>query len=395
MEMARISEYRNTLLPLIIRKIPRMIEAHLQDMERNITNFQEAIGDIHEYAASLESVYVAVATMLFESEKEYKKCIQQIEEDGYEVGVYFGEVKEMNREVVLQLTHSIRTNSFGYVCDLINQNVPDPETRSLLTSRFVDILNTRFYGYINGFLFAKDKMITHLHNQKISIMGQMAAGMAHEIRNPLCSIKGFQQLIRQMAADRSESMGDFLNYIDICIEEITKVENLVSDFLLLARKNDTQKNRWETINLNELFKKVYHLSAYFVLEGSLDIRLSLPSVNIFVRGIPSYIEQIILNITKNSISAMDSGGVLLVSLSPSEDGKQVVLTFADNGVGIPERQLSKIFDPFFTTKEEGTGLGLCICKRLIEEMNGSINVQSKEKEGTVVEIRLPLVTSHK
>ncbi|GED17776.1 sensor histidine kinase [Aneurinibacillus migulanus] len=389
--MARISECRNTLLPLIIEKIPRMIEAHLQDMERNVTNFQEAIGDMHEYAASLQSVYTTVAAMLFEDEEEYKKCIQRIEREGYEVGIYFGEVKEMNREVVLQLTHNIRMNSFGYVCDLINQHVHDPEVRSLLPSRFVDILNTRFYGYINGFLFAKDKMITHLHNQKVLIMGQMAAGMAHEIRNPLCSLKGFQQLMKQMAADRSESMGDFLNYIDICIDEITKVENLVSDFLLLARKNDAQKNRWETINLNKLFKKVYHLSAYCVLEGSVDIRLSLPSTDIFVQGIPSYIEQIILNITKNSISAMDSEGILCVSLSPSVDDKQVVLTFTDNGVGIPKRQLSRIFDPFFTTKEEGTGLGLCICKRLVEEMKGSIYVRSKEKEGTVVEIRLPLV----
>lgn len=118
--MARISECRNTLLPLIIEKIPRMIEAHLQDMERNVTNFQEAIGDMHEYAASLQSVYTTVAAMLFEDEEEYKKCIQRIEREGYEVGIYFGEVKEMNREVVLQLTHNIRMNSFGYVCDLIN-----------------------------------------------------------------------------------------------------------------------------------------------------------------------------------------------------------------------------------------------------------------------------------
>ncbi|MED0766256.1 HAMP domain-containing sensor histidine kinase, partial [Aneurinibacillus thermoaerophilus] len=266
-----------------------------------------------------------------------------------------------------------------------------PEERSFLISRLFEILNARFNSCVNGFLSAKDKQIHYLHNQKLSIMGQMAAGMAHEIRNPLCSIKGFQQLMKRMVLNKTANTNNFLNYIDICINEITKIENLVSDFLLLARKGDSRKRSWEKVNINQIFQKVHALAACFALEKNVTLHLSLPSTTLFTYGISSYIEQIMLNIIKNSISALHPGGLLLINLYPSIDSKEAILTFVDNGIGIPENHINKIFEPFFTTKEDGTGLGLSICKRLVEEMRGSILIQSKEKEGTTVEIRLPLV----
>jgi signal transduction histidine kinase len=389
--MIKIYECKKKLLCLIIEKIPFMIEAHLQDMLEKIENFHEVIEDIEAYRTSLYSVYTTVAGILFKENDEYVKALQQIEKTGYKVGLYFGEVREVSRETFLELTHSIRIHSFEHVCYLINCHLSHPEERSFLISRFFEILSARFNSCVNGFLFAKDKLINHLHNQKLSIMGQMAAGMAHEIRNPLCSIKGFQQLMEQMVLDKTANTNDFLNYIDICISEITKVENLVSDFLLLARKGDRKKNGWEKVNINEVFQKVYDLSTYFALEKNVNLHLSLPLTTLFTYGISSYIEQIMLNIIKNSISALNPGGILLINLYPSIDSKEAVLTFVDNGIGIPESQINRIFDPFFTTKEEGTGLGLSICKRLVEEMKGSIIIQSKEKEGTTVEIRLPLV----
>jgi two-component system sporulation sensor kinase A len=390
--MIKTHKYKEKLLYLIIEKIPSMIEAHLQDMLQKIENFHIVIGDIEAYRTSLYSVYTTVAGILFKEDEEYAEALQQLEKTGYEVGLYFGEVKEMNREIFLQLTYSIRIYSFDYVCSLINAHLSEPEERSFLTSRFFEILNARFNSCVNGFLFAKDKQIHHLHNQKLSIMGQMAAGMAHEIRNPLCSIKGFQQLMKRMVLNDTTNTNDFLNYIDICINEITKVEDLVSDFLLLARKGDSKKSNWETVNINQIFRKVYDLATCFALEKSVTLHLSLPSTTLFTYGISSYIEQIMLNIIKNSISALNPGGILLINLYPSIDSKEAVLTFVDNGIGIPESHMNKIFEPFFTTKEDGIGLGLSICKRLVEEMQGNILIQSKEKEGTTVEIRLPSVS---
>ncbi|GEN35228.1 sensor histidine kinase [Aneurinibacillus danicus] len=390
--MIKTHKYKEKLLYLIIEKIPSMIEAHLQDMLQKIENFHNVIGDIEAYRTSLYSVYTTVAGILFKEDEEYAEALQQLEKTGYEVGLYFGEVKEMNREIFLQLTYSIRIYSFDYVCSLINAHLSEPEERSFLTSRFFEILNARFNSCVNGFLFAKDKQIHHLHNQKLSIMGQMAAGMAHEIRNPLCSIKGFQQLMKRMVLNETTNTNDFLNYIDICINEITKVEDLVSDFLLLARKGDSKKSNWEIVNINQIFRKVHDLATCFALEKSVTLHLSLPSTTLFTYGISSYIEQIMLNIIKNSISALNPGGILLINLYPSIDSKEAVLTFVDNGIGIPESHMNKIFEPFFTTKEDGIGLGLSICKRLVEEMQGNILIQSKEKEGTTVEIRLPLVS---
>jgi signal transduction histidine kinase len=375
--MIEIYECKEKLLCLIIDKIPIMIEAHLQDMLEKIENFHEVIEDIETYRTSLYSVYTTVAGILFKENDEYVKALQQIEKTGYKVGLYFGEVREMSRETFLELTYSIRIHSFERMCYLINCHLSHPEERSFLISRFFEILNARFNSCVNGFLFAKDKQINRLHNQKLSIMGQMAAGMAHEIRNPLCSIKGFQQLMKQMVLDKTANTNDFLNYIDICISEITKVENLVSDFLLLARKGDSKKTRWEKVNINKVFQKVYDLATCFALEKNVNLHLSLPLTTLFTHGISSYIEQIMLNIIKNSISALNPGGILLINLYPSIDSKEAVLTFVDNGIGIPESQINRIFEPFFTTKEEGTGLGLSICKRLVEEMKGSIVIQSR------------------
>lgn len=390
--MIKLHECKEQLLPLIIGKIPVMIQTHLQDMLGKIENFPEVIEDIEAYRTSLYSVCTTVIGTLFKENDEYVKALQQIEQTGYEVGVYFGEVKRMNKETLLQMTHSIRVHSFEHVCYVMNCHLPHPEERTFLITRFNEILNMRFTSCINGFLFAKDKVINHLHNQKLSIMGQMAAGMAHEIRNPLCSIKGFQQFMKQLVLKETENQKSFLNYIDICIDEISKLEKLVSDFLLLARKGESQKHRWEKVSLNKVAQKVHDLATYFAVEKNVTLYLCMSSDALFIQGISSYIEQIMLNIIKNGISALKPGGILFITLYPSIDNKEVVLTFVDNGIGIPESELSRIFEPFFTTKEEGTGLGLCICKGLIEEMKGSIAIQSKEEEGTTVEIRLPLVT---
>lgn len=390
--MITLYECKESLLPLIMKKIPIMIQEHIQDMVIKIENFYEVIEDIEAYRTSLYSVCTKVVGTLFKENDEYVTALQEIEQTGYEIGVYFGEVREISRETLIQITHNIRVRSFDYVCHVLNYHLADPKERSFLIARFNEILNIRFTSCVNGFLFAKDKVIHHLHDQKLAVMGQMAAGMAHEIRNPLCSIKGFQQLMKQLLVNKKDSRSDFLNYIDICIDEINKVESLVSDFLILARKGEGQKNKWETVNLNDVIQKVHDLSTYFAVEKNGTVHLCMSPTPLFIKGVSSHIEQIVLNIVKNGISALKSDGLLFITLYPSIDNKEAVLTFIDNGIGIPEGELHKIFDPFFTTKEDGTGLGLCICKGLVEEMKGSIMIQSKEKEGTTVEIRLPLVT---
>jgi signal transduction histidine kinase len=389
--MNEIMTYREILLPLFIEHVPVMIEKHIQDMRGKADNFERYIGNADMYAASLQPVYIEIAKILFEDDGQYHKSLKEIEKTGYRVGLHFGETKAVSREMILQIMHSIRVHSFEHVCQLINYHVSDEDARSLLISRLMEVLNVRFNGFIHGFLFSKDKMISHLHNQKVSIMGQMAAGMAHEIRNPLCALKGFQQLMKQMVTQNQVNQEEFLLYIDICIDEINKVEMLVSDFLWLARKSSRNEKQWKKIHLNEVLQKVYEICACFVLENSIHLQLDMPKDAVFIWGVASYIEQIILNIVKNSVSAMEDGGVLQVMLTCVPDQNEGILQFIDNGVGIPEEEIGKVFDPFFTTKEEGAGLGLAICKQLVEEMHGTITIQSKKGEGTKVEIRFPLV----
>ncbi|WP_307257509.1 PAS domain S-box protein [Oikeobacillus pervagus] len=212
--------------------------------------------------------------------------------------------------------------------------------------------------------------------EKLSIVGQLAAGIAHEIRNPLTAIKGFAQLLNNMGQKE---------YTDVILTELNRIEKIVSDLLVLAKP---QLSNFQTIDLQELIDSVVTLLNTQAIIYNIEITSLFQLANPLVEAEEDKLKQVFINMIKNAIEAMpDGGNIRIITKENSEN--QVVIQIIDEGVGIPEERISKIGEPFFSTKETGTGLGFMICQRIIKNHRGSIQIESEVNQGTVITIILP------
>ncbi|MFC4320390.1 PAS domain S-box protein [Litchfieldia salsa] len=221
---------------------------------------------------------------------------------------------------------------------------------------------------------AEDLMVK---SEKLSIAGQLAAGIAHEIRNPLTSIKGFLQLIQTTSVANN-------NYFQIIFSELNRVELILSELLVLAKPTE---DTFRQVDVREILKDVVTLLDTQAILQNIQIHLEIPSVETFIICDENQIKQVFVNLIKNSIEAMQNGGNLYIHICFCDE--KVVLKFKDDGCGIPETILDRIGEPFYTTKEKGTGLGLMVSYKIIENHNGMISVRSKMNEGTTFKLVLP------
>ncbi|TCP55994.1 PAS domain S-box-containing protein [Tumebacillus sp. BK434] len=209
---------------------------------------------------------------------------------------------------------------------------------------------------------------------------QMAATIAHEVRNPMTSVRGFLQLLS------SQINGDtHRKYLDVMTTEIDRMNTILSEYLSMAR---TPQPEWEPIHLTELVN-----DTFLLLEGEANYRgvnLSLElAADCRIHGIARELKQVLINLVRNAFDALEDGeGLIELRLQAAEPNDYLV-TVTDNGVGIAPEQLARIFEPFFTTKAMGTGLGLPVCKKIIESHGGSLRVQSEPGAGTTFTIQLP------
>ncbi|ETI68609.1 PAS/PAC sensor signal transduction histidine kinase [Neobacillus vireti LMG 21834] len=218
-----------------------------------------------------------------------------------------------------------------------------------------------------------------LQSEKLSIVGELAAGVAHEIRNPLTTIKGFVQLYK---AENSSIV-----YNDLLLSELERIETITSELLSLGKPQAVQLNR---ANLRELIEKTLELLSPEALMKDIQFIQKFEEAAFFITCEKNQLKQVFLNVLKNAMEAMPDGGEITIELRKGAEGN-CVISFQDQGCGIPEELLPRLGEPFYTLKEKGTGLGLMICKKIIKQHHGSITYQSKEKEGTLVEIKLPMV----
>ena len=214
--------------------------------------------------------------------------------------------------------------------------------------------------------------------EALAKLGEMGAVLAHEIRNPLAGIKGFAQVI---AAKPQESRNEA--FAQSIVTEAVRLESLVSELLLYAA------NEPDTINdflLAPLIEQTVSLFGPDAGSGHVGISWSCPA-DLLVRCNRDRMEQALLNLVHNALQAMAQGGELCVIATPS--GKNAVITIEDSGHGVAEEHLPLVFEPFFTTKSRGTGLGLALCKKIVEANGGRITLKSRVGEGTVVTMVLP------
>lgn len=212
---------------------------------------------------------------------------------------------------------------------------------------------------------------------KLSIVSQLSASIAHEIRNPLTSIKGFVQLMKE-ANDQNSF------YLDIMETELNRINEIVSEFMSLAKP---QAIKFQVLDLREIIKQTLPLFESIANLNNITIATNISPELLTMNGNEHQIKQVFINIIKNSIEAMPSNGHLEITANRIKDGKLSV-TFSDNGPGIPEERLAKIGEPFYTTKEKGSGLGLMICYKIIHSHEGDIHISSTVGMGTTVEIVL-------
>lgn len=215
-------------------------------------------------------------------------------------------------------------------------------------------------------------------SEKLSVVGEIAAGIAHEIKNPLTSLNGFIQLIQNDEAEKEE-------YYEIMLSELGRIERIISDLLVLGESQSINK---KSKNVCGLLDHVITLYRQQALENKIQIiKDSEPDIPL-IQCEESQMKQVFINILKNAIEAMPNGGVLSIEVKLLTN--QIRIRFTDQGKGIPSDILKKLGEPFVTTKENGTGLGLMISRRIIENHQGSLKFDSKLDQGTIVDICLPV-----
>jgi two-component system nitrogen regulation sensor histidine kinase GlnL len=226
---------------------------------------------------------------------------------------------------------------------------------------------------------------------RLAMVGTLAAGLAHEIRNPLGGIKAAAQLLKR-SLDRHSSL---LEYTHIMIREVDRVDKLIEQLLDLSRP---AKLELTAVNIHEVLEDVLLLESHMVGEQRIIVKKrfdpSLPPI----RGDRAQLTQVFLNLVKNSSQAMNGNGTLTVTTRVETDfhirgqgadrSRLIWVDIEDEGVGIKEEDLPHIFSPFFTTKNSGTGLGLAVCYRIIKEHGGLIRVESVEGKGTTFRVSL-------
>jgi signal transduction histidine kinase len=220
--------------------------------------------------------------------------------------------------------------------------------------------------------------------ERLAAIGELAAGMAHEIRNPLTSIRGFMQLLKQRLL--AVGMGAETLYSDYALEEIDRANTIITDFLTLAKPKE---EIWLLIDINELLDKMLQLvENQAVLRGvclTWQFTTNLPKI----KGKADALVQVFLNIIANALQATPKGGSIHITTSQLDDN-MLIVSIQDTGNGMSSTVRERIFAPFYSTKEGGTGLGLALCRQIVEEHNGEIQVTSALGEGSCFSVLLPI-----
>lgn len=231
-------------------------------------------------------------------------------------------------------------------------------------------------------IMQKTKLLKELQRaEKMNAIGQLAASVAHEIRNPMTVVKGFLQIF----LSKDELSQEEHMYVKLMIDEMNRAETIINDYLSLAKPDIEQM---EKVNGGELTNKVVDLmNSYAMLSKNIELKTCIEE-NVIIKGNKSELQQVLVNIVKNGIEAMKDGGLLSIRVYKSHAFG--IIEIEDTGIGMSREELDRIGTAFYSLKEKGTGMGLLVCYQIIERMKGSIQVRSEKGKGTIFIISIPL-----
>jgi signal transduction histidine kinase len=219
-----------------------------------------------------------------------------------------------------------------------------------------------------------------VRTEKLYAIGEFSAGVAHEIRNPLSSIKMLIQALE--SKKQAISSKNFA----IIQGEIDRIDRIIKGFLAFTRPEKTEK---KDVNINDVLKEVITLTRPKMEQSAIHLKENLSFDLPTIKGNNDSLKQVFINLVLNAIQAMDEeGGTLSIETATYNGNLSTIIK--DTGVGIPEKNLKTIFDPFFTTKDDGTGMGLALTYNIVNSHSGKIDIKSTPKIGTTIKVELPL-----
>ena len=225
----------------------------------------------------------------------------------------------------------------------------------------------------------KSNQQLQMQAQKLAVAGQIAAGIAHEVRNPLTSVNGFLQLMKTQYPERTD-------YFDIIFSEIKRIDFVLSELLVLAKP---QSVHFQEVQLHGLLEQVITLLKTNAVLSNIDLKQPFKKQDAgAILADANQMKQLFINLIKNAIEAMPEGGSIYISTEKIMNEWKI--TIQDEGKGMSEEDIQKIYDPFFSTKKEGTGLGLTICATILKDHHGRMDVSSELGKGTAFHIYLPV-----
>lgn len=226
---------------------------------------------------------------------------------------------------------------------------------------------------------------TAINSDHLATIAKLAAGIAHEIRNPLTTVKGFIQLLKPHLSEIGKE-----DYANIALEEIDRANEIIYQFLNAAKPQQFKKQQ---IHINKLVKDIVLLYESETILRNIQIETHYSNENPLTYIDSKQIKQVLVNIFKNAIEAIEEHpeelpGRLTVTTERIND--VTLIYIEDNGIGMKEETIQNLYTPFYSTKEKGTGIGLTVCRKIIEEHGGTITAKSKQSQGTVFKIELPI-----
>ncbi|WP_440603833.1 PAS domain S-box protein [Bacillus sp. GB_SG_008] len=219
-------------------------------------------------------------------------------------------------------------------------------------------------------------------SEKLAVVGQLTAGIAHEIRNPLTSLKGFLKLLEPDISENSKW------YVDVMLSEIAQMESITNQFMAMSKP---QTVSIQSCQIQKLIEEVVTFILPTAMMQNVHIIMNHASILPTIQCDGNQLKQVFINILKNAIEAMPHGGNIFIE-TMQEENHSILINITDEGCGIPQDRISRLGEPFYSLKEKGTGLGLMMCYKIIEEHNGKLHITSELNKGTTVDIRLPIMS---